>query len=45
MQADGRCIMIAGMAIFTGFYLLMVKVLKMTREFEERGYNSTHLQL
>jgi hypothetical protein len=29
--------MIEGMVIFWGFYLLMVRVLKVTREIEERG--------
>jgi hypothetical protein len=29
--------MIEGMVIYLGFYLAMVKVLKMTREIEERG--------
>jgi hypothetical protein len=29
--------MIAGMVIFLGFYMALVKVLKMTRAFEERG--------
>ena len=29
--------MVGGMVIYLGFYLAMVKVLKKTREIEERG--------
>ena len=39
IHADRRCIMIEGMVIYLGFYLAMVKVLKMTRDIEKRSLN------
>jgi hypothetical protein len=39
IQAAGRCVMMGGLMMFLGFYLVVVKILRMTREIETRSLN------